>query len=121
MTLKQARRFVTPVFVVLAGSILSASGLPEEKVCEAPGARKLRLAEQGIKPPKQVIPPSYEAGEITRKCENILSDVGGRIDEIAKLSVSSRTTDNTLLALEFAFGDLWDLTNPLTFMAYVST
>lgn len=88
--------------------------------CEAPGARQLRLAQEGHVVPKQVIAPTYAAGELTKLCDAAVSEAMQRLDRIAALPAAERTVDNTLLDFEFATAKLNDDTSPLTFMAYVS-
>ena len=72
-------------------------------------------------PPVILLRSDYEAGEVTRLCDEAITDTKARVDAIATRAASERTTDNTLLGFEVATADFGDVTNPLTFMKYVST
>jgi thimet oligopeptidase len=70
-------------------------------------------------PPILLIRSDYAPGEVTRLCDQAITEAQTRIDAVAQMPAAQRTTDNTLLAFETATADFGDQTNQLTFMGYV--
>ncbi len=66
------------------------------------------------------IESEYVTGSIAKACDAAIADHQKRVDAIAKLDVKQRTYASVNLEFEDAGAVLSDVTNPLTFMKYVS-
>ncbi|MFZ9594823.1 MAG: M3 family metallopeptidase [Bdellovibrionia bacterium] len=63
----------------------------------------------------------YGKNELTQLCSQALSKTQKKLDALAQIPEAQRTPQNTLLAFEQILAEFSDETEPLTFMAYVST
>lgn len=69
----------------------------------------------------QPIRAHYQAGDVTKLCDQAIQKAETRLTAIAAIPKENQTIDNTLLAFESTLADFADDSSPLTFMGYVST
>lgn len=69
----------------------------------------------------RLVKANYEPNQITQQCDDAIKKTEERLNAIVKRPEQERTIENTLLEFENTIADFSDLSNPLTFMAYVST
>ncbi len=111
--------------------LLSLAGFTAKKKATEPAAAVPATAGVALagwgKPVEQntagvnQIESEYAPGAIQAMCEKALTDHQKALDAIAALPKAQRSAKNVLLEFERVNAEFGDITNPLTFMKYVST